>query len=150
MILRGMIVAALIFILIVSAFASKVRAEDASGNPLVTKSNASLVSSINSKLRKYLRPSGKCLFGTERLATFYGYESGKRTASGERFEPLGMTAAHRTLQFGTILTVSNPENGQSVSVRINDRGPATIAWIDLSLGAARALGLRQSAYVCIQ
>jgi rare lipoprotein A (peptidoglycan hydrolase) len=150
MILRGMIIAAVIFILIASAFASKARAQDASGNPIVNKSNASLVSSINAKLRKYLRPSGKCLFGTERLATFYGHESGRRTASGERFEPLGMTAAHRSLPFGTTLNVSNPANGQSVSVRINDRGPATIAWIDLSLGAARALGLRQSAYVCVQ
>ena len=54
-----------------------------------------------------------------------------------------------TLPFGTHLHVTNPHNGRSVQVVVNDCGPYTNADIDLSLGAAQALGLRQSSYVCI-
>src|ERR1051325_5803537 len=74
-------------------------------------------------------------------ATWYGQEhAGKRTASGEVFNPNGLTAAHRSLQFGTCLRVSNPKSGRSVSVRINDRGPFTRGVsLDLSHGAARAI-----------
>ncbi len=70
------------------------------------------------------------------------YEHPGRTASGEVFKPDGLTAAHRTLPFGTRMRVSNPRNGRSVVVRINDRntGPAKVA-IDLSRGAARRLGI---------
>lgn len=75
-------------------------------------------------------------------ASYYGNESGSRTASGEHFNPNGLTAAHRTFPLGTRVHVTNLANGKSVVVRINDRGPA--AWtgriIDLSKGAARALG----------
>lgn len=74
------------------------------------------------------------------VASFYGYESGTKTASGERFNPLAMTAAHRTLPFGTRLRVTY--QGRSVDVRVNDRGPFIKGrTIDLSLGAARAIGL---------
>lgn len=74
------------------------------------------------------------------VASYYGFESGKKTASGERFNPLGMTAAHRTLPFGTMLRVTY--QGRSVVVRVNDRGPFIKGrTIDLSLGAARAIGL---------
>lgn len=74
------------------------------------------------------------------VASYYGFESGKKTANGERFNPLGMTAAHRTLPFGTRLRVTY--RGQSVVVRVNDRGPFIKGrTIDLSLGAARAIGL---------
>lgn len=85
------------------------------------------------------------------LASWYGYESGNTTANGERYNPMGLTAAHRSLPFGTIVRVSIGE--RSVTVRINDRGPA--AWtgreIDLSLGAATVLGMveRGVAPVCI-
>jgi rare lipoprotein A len=51
------------------------------------------------------------------------YDEGTRTASGEPFDPGAMTAAHRTLPFGTVVTVTDTDNGRSVSVRINDRGP---------------------------
>jgi len=70
------------------------------------------------------------------------YEHPGRTASGEVFKPDGLTAAHRTLPFGTRMRVSNPRNGRSVVVRINDRntGPPKVA-IDLSRGAARRLGI---------
>lgn len=108
----------------------------------------SLVALINAKLDRWVHPTGKCPFGsTERLATFYW--QGKRTANGEHFNPHGLTAAHMRLPFGTELGITNPHNGRAVRVRINDRGPATKAWIDLSLGAAQALGLKQSSYVCV-
>jgi len=85
------------------------------------------------------------------IASWYGWEVGTHTANGERWNPNGMTAAHRSLPFGTIVRVTL--DGRSVTVRINDRGPA--AWtgreIDLSLGAATALGMveRGIAPVCI-
>lgn len=70
------------------------------------------------------------------------YKHGKRTANGERFNPHGYTAAHRTLPFGTRVLVTNLKNGKSVIVRINDRGPFSKGRvIDLSLGAAEAVGL---------
>lgn len=73
------------------------------------------------------------------------YKSGKRTANGERFNPNGYTAAHRTLKFGTRVKVTNLRNGQSVIVRINDRGPFVRGRIiDLAFGAARAVGLHRS------
>jgi rare lipoprotein A len=76
-------------------------------------------------------------------ASWYGDElRGKRTASGERFNPSGLTAAHRTLPFGTCLVVNNPRNGRSVKVRVNDRGPfVKDRVLDLAAGAARAIGL---------
>lgn len=70
------------------------------------------------------------------------YKSGARTANGERFLPLGLTAAHRSLRFGTRVEVTNLANSKSVIVRINDRGPFIRGReIDLSLGAARRIGL---------
>ena len=83
-------------------------------------------------------------------ASWYGFESGRVTANGERWNPLGLTAAHRRYPFGTRLRVS--QNGRSVVLRVNDRGPA--AWtgrcLDLSKGAARALGISGVARVSIQ
>jgi rare lipoprotein A len=70
------------------------------------------------------------------------YSSGHRTASGERFDPNGFTAASRTLPFGTRLRVTNPATGRSVIVRINDRGPFVRGrGLDLARGAAAALGM---------
>lgn len=109
--------------------------------------NAGLVGSINAKLARWVRPTGKCASGSEQLATYYN--SGRRTASGARFNPNGLTAAHRTLPFGTQLTVTNPRTGQSTTVTIDDRGPFTNAKIDLAQGAARAIGMHTSMYVCI-
>jgi rare lipoprotein A len=78
------------------------------------------------------------------------YFSGRRTASGETFDPHGLTAAHRTLPFGTRLRVTNPRTGQSTTVRINDRGPFVRGVsLDLSLGAAKAIGMRGTEHVCI-
>ena len=74
------------------------------------------------------------------MASFYGNESGSKTASGERFNQNAMTCAHRSLPFGTKLRVS--AGGRSVVVTVNDRGPFVRGRVlDLSKGAARALGM---------
>lgn len=76
-------------------------------------------------------------------ASYYGAQfNGQRTASGERFDMNGLTAAHRTLPFGSKVRVTNTANGKSVVVRINDRGPfARGRLIDLSRAAAGRIGL---------
>lgn len=74
------------------------------------------------------------------VASYYGDESGSRTASGEHFNQNAMTCAHRSLPFGTKLRVSH--GGRSVVVTVNDRGPFVRGRVlDLSKGAARVLGL---------
>jgi rare lipoprotein A len=74
------------------------------------------------------------------VASYYGNESGSRTASGQRFNQNDMTCAHRSLPFGTKLRVSS--GGRSVVVTVNDRGPFVRGRVlDLSKGAARALGM---------
>ncbi len=74
------------------------------------------------------------------MASYYGNESGRRTASGQRFNQNAMTCAHRTLPFGTKLRVTHA--GRSVVVTVNDRGPFVRGRVlDLSTGAARAIGL---------
>ena len=85
------------------------------------------------------------------IASWYGAGfQGRRTASGERFNTNAMTAAHRTLPFGTRVRVVNKHNGRSVVVRINDRGPFVRGRvIDLSKSAAHALGLDGTAPVTI-
>jgi rare lipoprotein A len=81
------------------------------------------------------------------LASIY---SGGRTASGEHMNPGAMTAAHRTLPFGTMVTVVNNRNGRSATVRINDRGPFVHGRvIDLSPAAARVLGVNGLAPVSL-
>ena len=102
-------------------------------------------------VHKYVKRSGGCA-GQEVLASMYS--SGKRTASGERFDVNGNTAAARTWPLGTSLTVTNPQNGRSLVVRINDTGPWGIAYrmgarLDLARGAAQRLGMRASQYVCV-
>lgn len=77
------------------------------------------------------------------LATYYHRKfEGRKTSSGVRYRKNLFTAAHRTLPFGTQVTVTNLSNGKSVTVEINDRGPFTRRYIiDVSEGAARELGL---------
>jgi len=68
--------------------------------------------------------------------------SGKKTASGEIFDPNAFTCAHRSLPFGTKLELSNPETGKIVTVRVNDRGPFVRGrTLDLSARAAKELGI---------
>ncbi len=80
------------------------------------------------------------------LASWYGYPyHGRTTASGEIYNMNSMTAAHRTLPFGTKVRVCNTLNQQCVNVRINDRGPFVHGRdIDLSRAAAEAIGLRSA------
>src|ERR1700683_4581858 len=81
-------------------------------------------------------PSG----GSYTLASFYSH--GGRTASGEKFDPHDLTAAHRTLPFGTRIRVTNLSTGRSVTVRVNDRGPYVRGrTIDVSSSAAQMLGI---------
>ncbi|MBO6676926.1 MAG: septal ring lytic transglycosylase RlpA family protein [Rhizobiales bacterium] len=77
------------------------------------------------------------------IASYYGRKfHGRPTASGERFDMNDLTAAHKTLPFGTLVRVTNPRNGKQVTVRINDRGPyAHGRTIDLSRAAAQEIGL---------
>lgn len=86
-------------------------------------------------------------------ASWYGPGfHGRSTASGERFNQGNMTAAHKSLPFGTKLRVTNKRNGKSVVVRINDRGPFVRGrLLDLSKGAASQIGMIRSgsASVCI-
>ena len=71
--------------------------------------------------------------------------AGRTTANGEIFDPMLMTASHRTLPFGTLLDVRNPKTGQSVRVRVNDRGPYVgDRLIDLSYAAAQQIGIAES------
>lgn len=87
---------------------------------------------------------GRAITGGE--ASYYGNElAGRPTASGEAFNPSGLTAAHRTLPLGSRVRVTNQRNGESVVVRINDRGPYSgNRVIDLSHGAAREIGIARS------
>jgi rare lipoprotein A len=77
------------------------------------------------------------------VASYYARRHhGRRTANGERFDMDQLTAAHRTLPFGTVVRVTDVASGRSVVVRINDRGPyAAGRVIDLSRAAARQLGM---------
>jgi rare lipoprotein A len=78
--------------------------------------------------------------GSSGIASYYW--QGQQTASGARFNPNGLTAAHRTLPFGTRVRVTNQSNGRSVVVTINDRGPFIKGRIiDLSRGAAQVIGM---------
>jgi murein L,D-transpeptidase YcbB/YkuD len=85
-------------------------------------------------------------------ATWYGDEfRGSRTASGEVFNPEGLTAAHKSLPFGTCLVVGNPRTQKTVIVRVNDRGPFTEGMsLDLSAGAARVIGMRSTQKVSMK
>ena len=89
--------------------------------------------------------------GVSGLASWYGPGfQGRKTASGERFNTNGLTAAHRSFPLGCHVLVTNRANGRSVVVRINDRGPfGTGKVIDLSHASARAIGMSGSAPVSL-
>ena len=88
------------------------------------------------------------------IASIYSSESGSKTASGQKLNPEALTAAHRTLPFGTEVRVTNTNNGRSVLVIINDRGPFGRGFvrgriIDLTPAAARALAFSGLAPVAL-
>jgi len=93
--------------------------------------------------------NGETLHG---LASWYGAEQGRQTASGERFNPHLLTAAHRHLPFGTLVRVTNLDNGLSVEVRINDRGPYADddRIIDVSSAAADILQMKRAGIVPVE
>ncbi len=88
-------------------------------------------------------------YDTAGTASWYGAKfHGKPTASGETFDRFALTAAHKTLPFNSMVSVTNLETGQTVVVRINDRGPFVGNHeIDLSEAAAKAVGLKQTGTV---
>jgi rare lipoprotein A len=88
-------------------------------------------------------PAAPIVQGEEGIASWYGYPyHGRRAASGEIYNMYDMTAAHRTLPFGTQVRVHDLQNGRDVDVRINDRGPFVEGRIiDLSYAAAQAMGM---------
>ena len=97
---------------------------------VTTDSNASLIEESKGINKKY-----------HVNATWY--RAGRKTANGEKFDPHGMTAAHKKLPFNTMVRVTNPENGKSILVRINDRGPFTKGRdLDLAMGAAKAIDMK--------
>jgi rare lipoprotein A len=102
----------------------------------------------------HIHPRHACGFGEhEIIGSFYG--TGYRTANGEHYRPWGISAAHRTLPFHSTVTIRNPRNERTLAVRINDRGPyihgvSADGAIDLSLGAAKQLGMTQSEWICVR
>lgn len=86
------------------------------------------------------------------FTTYYAKKfEGKRTSSGERYSAAKFTAAHRTLPFGTIVTVKNLHNGKTVDVRINDRGPFNRKFsLDISKAAATAIGVYRLGYAKVE
>ncbi|MDR2597919.1 MAG: septal ring lytic transglycosylase RlpA family protein [Treponema sp.] len=91
----------------------------------------------------YTQAQGTEIFRQEGIASFYGKEfEGRLTASGEIFDASQLTAAHLSLPFGTMVTVTNLHNNKKVTVRINDRGPfVTARIIDVSRAAAEQLDM---------
>ncbi len=85
-------------------------------------------------------------------ASYYAKKfEGRKTTSGERYRAKKLTAAHRTLSFGTIINVTNLHNGKQVSVRVNDRGPFSKKFsLDLSEGAAKKIGIYRLGYARVQ
>jgi len=85
---------------------------------------------------------------TGKLAWYGKKFAGRKTASGEAFNPEALTMAHKTLPFGTRVKVTNPKNGKSVVLRVNDRGPTQADRVgDVSYAAARQLGMVKSGVI---
>jgi rare lipoprotein A len=121
---------------------------------LTVSTAASATPSVNSTQPAVSVRSTQLIAQTVGQASFYGNEPGEGgplTANGERYNPGGYTAAHKTLPFGTRVRVTSPNTGRSVVVRINDRGPFVgNRIIDLSVGAARAIGLTNTGVGTVQ
>ena len=96
-------------------------------------------------------PANSSSFVQYGIASVYSASSGPRTASGERVASGALTAAHRTLPFGTKIRVTNVSNGRSVVVRVNDRGPFVRGRIlDLTPAGAHALGFSGTARITLE
>jgi rare lipoprotein A len=110
-----------------------------------------LLIAITSLLLSACASQGQC-YRAEGQASYYGARHhGNKTASGERFDQNALTAAHRSLPFGSQVQVTNLRNNKSVVVRINDRGPyAKQRIIDLSQKAAERLGMLRDGVVPVR
>lgn len=85
---------------------------------------------------------------TGKIAWYGRKFAGRKTASGEAFNPEALTMAHKTLPFGTRVKITNPKNNKSVTVRVNDRGPTQADRVgDVSYAAARQLGMLKSGVI---
>jgi rare lipoprotein A len=94
---------------------------------------------------------GSCQHAFAECGIASTYSSGTLTANGERYDHMGISAAHKSLPFGTRVIVRNQATGRSITVRINDRGPFVPGRIiDLSTGAKNALGMDGLAPVCLE
>jgi rare lipoprotein A len=92
----------------------------------------------------YITKTGKASYYSDNL-------SGSKTANGERYKPTEYTAAHKKLPFGTKVKVTNTQNGKSITVRINDRGPFVPGRIiDLSKAAAKDIGMLQAGVIKVK
>ncbi len=107
-----------------------------------------LVIACSSKSQLRPRPA----YDREGYASYYsGKLHGRKTANGERYDQHSLTAAHRSLPFGTIVVVQNLKNGRSVQLRINDRGPFVRGRIiDISYAAAKKLGMIRDGIVRVR
>jgi rare lipoprotein A len=95
--------------------------------------------------------TGSIAWADSGVASVYSTESGSRTASGARLDPSALTAAHRSLPFGSHVRVTNRRNGRSVVVTVTDRGPFVRGRIiDVTPAAARALGFSGLAQVTVE
>lgn len=96
-------------------------------------------------------PSAEPDYDVLGYASWYGNESGNQTANGERFRPRWVTAAHKTLPLPTYVEVTALDTGRTILVRVNDRGPFSRGRIiDLSRGAAEALGIRAAGHAAVR
>lgn len=122
----------------------------ASALPLLANCGGSTAGSADAGTSPEPAGVGRTLTG--RASWYGGKHHGRKTASGERFDKEQLTAAHRTLPFGTRVRVTNLDNGRTVVVRINDRGPfgRKQRIIDVSEAAARRLGMIQSGVVRVR
>ncbi|MBI1651231.1 septal ring lytic transglycosylase RlpA family protein [Hyphomicrobium sulfonivorans] len=113
------------------------------------ETNAAVSATANDASAAAAEPAPRVIARRQGIASYYGYGKRRpRTASGQRFDPNKMTAAHMTYPFGTKVRVTNKRNGKSVIVTINDRGPNTPGRIiDVSTGAANVLGMRRDGLV---
>jgi rare lipoprotein A len=139
----------IILITLISLLPNYASAKSHSTQNHVQKTNQVKPALKHTVIKKFSKKTKKVEKKTNKLvgvASWYGYESVKKhkpkTANGDVFLPSKMTAAHRSLPFGTKVKVTNLDNNRSVIVVINDRGPFVYGRIiDLSKGAAREIGI---------
>lgn len=143
-------VVALACALLACASPSRVSAQTATGDDRSARGDASAPGEAQ-RGEGEARP-GEGVFQRGKAAWYGDRYHGRKTASGERFDMNDLTAAHRTLPFGTVVQVKNLANDRAVNVRINDRGPfgRKERIIDVSKAAARELGMLGSGVVPVE